>query len=71
MQRTKERRLADLEGAPTNNRHPLALIAEVQNSQQTVNSDSPHFDHCDGLRCSGVEHKAKVPRSRNQGTFIW
>lgn len=58
-------------GAPTNDRHSLALVAEVQKSQQLVNSDFPHFDHCDCLRCAGTEHKAKVPRSSDQGTFIW
>lgn len=57
--------------APTNNRHPLAHIVEVQNSQQLVDSGFPHFDQYDCLRRAGTEHKAKVPGSSDQGTFIW
>lgn len=68
---TENKREADLEGAPTNNRHPLALVAEVQNGQQLVDSGFPHLHHCDCLRCAGAEHKAKVPSSSDQGTFIW
>lgn len=60
-----------LGGAPTNNRHPLAHIAEVQDSQQFVDFGFPHFDYHDDLRSTGTEHKAKVPGSSDQGTFIW
>lgn len=67
-ERKKEKILG---GAPTNNRHPLAHIAEVQNSQQLVDFGFSHFDYCDCLRRTGTQHKAKVPGSSNQGTFIW
>lgn len=60
-----------LEGALTNNRHPLAHIVEVQDSQQLVDFGFPHLDYRDCLRCARTECKAKVPGSSDQGTFIW
>lgn len=57
--------------APTNNRHPLSHIAEVQNSQQVVDFGFSHFNYCDCFRRTGTQHEAKVPGSSNQGAFIW
>lgn len=55
----------------TNDRHPLPVAVEVQDSKDIVRPLCAHLAQSDGVLCSGQEHVAKVPGCCNQGSFIW
>jgi len=54
----------------TNNRHSLANIVEIKNSQEFVDFCFSHFHDGDGLRCASPEHKSKVSGSSDKSSLI-
>lgn len=55
----------------TDDRHPLADVVEVQNSQQLVGDQLSHLHHSDALWRTRAEHKAKVPGCCDQSALVW
>lgn len=58
------------QGEHTNNRHSLANVVEVKNSQEFVDFCFSHFHNGDGLRRASPEYKSKVSGSSDEGSLI-